>query len=168
MKRKFKNFFFYGKEVFYEKIFKYFGCCSNADVNCASFWRRHTSCQADSGNAIVKIMLPQPDANHNLPTYNVGDIFYVNAVISNPTNAVMSDSAVLNPGATAHVLDDASKTVSVPAYGTVDVWWRLQCIAGGDSTITVTYGNASDSVTVHQVEQFNKKLIVTILEARLR
>ena len=123
-----------------------------------------TVAKAESGQAIINILKPNSDPN-NVETKFVGQTFYVDAVISNPTDSAMSGSAVLDPGATAIVLDDASKNESIPAHGTVDVWWKLQCVKAGDSTITVSFNGVSKSVTVHQKNKKDTKLVVSIIEA---
>jgi len=112
--------------------------------------------------ARVKIMMPADGS-----TFNVDDEFYVNAVITNPTDNDLSGNAVIDPGETVALVEGevAEKSVTVAAHGTYDVWWRVKCTGGGDSTITVTFGDASDSVTVHQVSPTTEKIKVTIIEA---
>lgn len=117
--------------------------------------------KAAGSGAIVKIMLP--DDGHQ---YKVDDTFYVDAVISNPTDSAMSGPAVIDPGLTAALAagEVASKSITVPAHGVIDVWWKLQCTAAGDSEITVSFNGADDSITVHQSSPTKTKLKVTIIE----
>lgn len=117
--------------------------------------------KADASAAIVEILMPATGE-----TYTVNEKFYVNAAISNPTDSAMSGNAVIDPGLTAALVtgEVASKPVTVPAHGVVDVWWQLKCVSGGDSTITVTFNGVSDSVLVHQYSPPTTKLKVEIIE----
>ena len=98
-------------------------------------------------------------------TANVGDTFYVNATVANPTAAAITTSANLGISAGATVLDTNPKTLVVPADGVIDVWWQVECTAAGTTILTVTASGSSDQATVTQIATpVNPKIIVTIIE----
>lgn len=95
----------------------------------------------------------------------VGDKFYVNATVANPTATAITTPATLGISAGATVLDTNPKTLVVPAHGVVDVWWLVECTAAGTTYLTVTAGNAARATVYQKANPVDPKIIVTIIEA---
>jgi hypothetical protein len=95
----------------------------------------------------------------------VGENFYVNATVANPTAAAITTPATLGISAGATVLDTNPKTLIVPAHGVMDAWWLVQCTAAGNTYLSVTAGNVATAMVVQKAIAVNPKIKVTIIEA---
>ena len=116
---------------------------------------------SEAGPNVTELLvyIERPD---NGQQFNVGDTFYVNAVVAYknieenpPSSAVVTATIDTGQYATLVANEIPGKSATILRNCVGDFWWKVQCTGEGSTTITVTatasgLPNGQDSVTVIQ------------------